>query len=98
MKEKIWKIIISMLAVFSISANVSASPKKYEKDRVYIGSAYTAKLHDGSAQEIVDAWDSAGVFFVGDLEIVADHNYQGFCSLEYNNTGVYKGQKIMILC
>ena len=47
-------------------------------------------LYDGTAQSVVDAYDSAAYFFWHDCKyVIADHNNQGFANLRNAQVGSY---------
>lgn len=66
----------------------------YDPSRIYIGS-YTAVLYNAPEnQAITDAADSAIYYQQHGRTVVADHAYQGFTAMLYNDTGVMFGSKI----
>ena len=53
---------------------------------------YKANLMYGSDQYIVDLPNTAAFFYYGGRPFIADHAYQGFNAIRWNNTAVVNGQ------
>lgn len=65
-----------------------------DPSRIYIGS-YTAVLYYAPENQVlVDAADSAIYYSQHGRTVVADHAYQGFTAMLYNDTGMFLGSSI----